>query len=76
MRPTDIDGQPLEHLKLPEQIKGIEKYKILFRSLFFLLHLFITTLDNSKVDLVISVTSFFSINMAQVYKEIVIFCNA
>ncbi len=25
IRPTDIDGQPFEHFKLPEQIKGISK---------------------------------------------------
>jgi methyl-CpG-binding domain protein 2 len=26
IRPTDIDGQPFEHFKLPEQIKGILKH--------------------------------------------------
>jgi hypothetical protein len=26
IRPTDIDGQPFEHFKLPEPIKGRSKY--------------------------------------------------
>ena len=28
IRPTDIDGQPFEHFKLPEQIKGISNFSI------------------------------------------------